>query len=146
MPDLPTLAAFALVSLGLVLSPGPNMLYLVSQSITQGRIAGLISLAGVACGFMVWLLAACAGIAALLAATPAASLSTGHDRFLAAVGRPAPALPPPPEGPPDMDDLGPGGADMIGPCGSLSRSTGRTTHTTSSPGSCSCTSSATPSV
>lgn len=74
MPDLSTLAAFALVSLGLVLSPGPNMLYLVSRSITQGRTAGLISLAGVACGFVVWLVAACAGIAALLAAAPAALL------------------------------------------------------------------------
>ena len=72
MPDTATLAAFAAVSLGLVLSPGPNMLYLVSRSITQGRVAGLISLAGVACGFVIWLLAACAGLAAVLAAAPAA--------------------------------------------------------------------------
>lgn len=72
MPDLSTLTAFGVVSLGLVLSPGPNMLYLVSRSITQGRIAGLISLAGVACGFLVWLLAACVGLAAVLATTPAA--------------------------------------------------------------------------
>lgn len=74
MPEVPTLAAFAVVSLGLVLSPGPNMIYLVSRSITQGRVAGLISLAGVASGFVVWLLAACAGLAALLAAAPAAFL------------------------------------------------------------------------
>jgi threonine/homoserine/homoserine lactone efflux protein len=43
-----TLAAFALVALGLVLTPGPNMVYLISRSIAQGRTAGAISLAGVA--------------------------------------------------------------------------------------------------
>ncbi|MDT7589217.1 MAG: hypothetical protein QOE32_6767, partial [Pseudonocardiales bacterium] len=35
-----------LVALGLVLTPGPNMIYLVSRSITQGRRAGLVSLLG----------------------------------------------------------------------------------------------------
>ncbi len=74
MPEPATLAAFALISLGLVLTPGPNMLYLVSRSITQGRVAGLISLGGVACGFLVWLLAACVGLAALVAAAPGAFL------------------------------------------------------------------------
>lgn len=34
------------VALGMVLTPGPNMLYLVSRSITQGRRAGVISSAG----------------------------------------------------------------------------------------------------
>ncbi len=31
----------ALVALGLVLTPGPNMMYLVSRTITQGRVAVL---------------------------------------------------------------------------------------------------------
>ena len=48
-----SLAGIALVALGLVLTPGPNMLYLVSRSITQGRRAGMVSLAGVAAGFAV---------------------------------------------------------------------------------------------
>ena len=39
--------AFALVALGMVCSPGPNMIYLVSRAISQGRMAGLISLGGV---------------------------------------------------------------------------------------------------
>ena len=60
----------ALVALGLVLTPGPNMLYLVSRSVTQGRRAGLISLLGVAAGFAVYLLAATAGIATLFALVP----------------------------------------------------------------------------
>jgi hypothetical protein len=44
-----------LVELGLVLTPGPNMIYLVSRSITKGRRAGLVSLLGVAAGFLVYL-------------------------------------------------------------------------------------------
>jgi threonine/homoserine/homoserine lactone efflux protein len=60
----------AIVALGLVLTPGPNMLYLVSRSITQGRRAGLISLAGVAGGFAVYLVAATVGLAAVFALVP----------------------------------------------------------------------------
>ncbi|TDB98755.1 LysE family translocator [Actinomadura sp. 7K534] len=64
------LAAIALVALGLVLTPGPNMIYLVSRSVTQGRRAGLISLAGVAAGFGVYVLAAAAGITAVFTLVP----------------------------------------------------------------------------
>ncbi len=60
----------AAVALGMVLTPGPNMMYLVSRSVTQGRRAGLISLLGVAVGFFVYLLAAIAGIATLFALVP----------------------------------------------------------------------------
>ena len=65
-------AAFgiAAVSLGMVLTPGPNMIYLVSRSITQGRRAGLISLTGVAVGFVVYMIAAAAGLAAVFALVP----------------------------------------------------------------------------
>lgn len=65
-------AGIALVALGLVLTPGPNMLYLVSRSITQGRRAGLLSLLGVALGFAVYLAAAVAGLATVFTAVPAA--------------------------------------------------------------------------
>jgi threonine/homoserine/homoserine lactone efflux protein len=70
MPHLPSLLGFALVSLGMVLTPGPNMIYLISRSITQGRIAGLISLGGVALGFVFYMLCAAFGITALLFAVP----------------------------------------------------------------------------
>ncbi|MHC6225307.1 LysE family translocator [Pseudomonas sp. X10] len=70
MPDLANLVAFALISLGMVLTPGPNMIYLISRSICQGRVAGLISLGGVALGFVFYMLCAAFGITALVMAVP----------------------------------------------------------------------------
>src|SRR6201998_3614224 len=70
MPHLSALLGFALVSFGMVLTPGPNMIYLISRSICQGRAAGLISLGGVALGFVVYMLCAAFGITALLLAVP----------------------------------------------------------------------------
>src|ERR1700679_2484983 len=70
MPGLSGLAAFSLVTVGLVLTPGPNMMYLISRSISQGRVAGLISLGGVALGFVFYMLSAAFGITALLMAVP----------------------------------------------------------------------------
>lgn len=70
MPDIASLAAFALIALGMVLTPGPNMIYLVSRSISQGTGAGLVSLGGVALGFVFYMLSAAFGISALLLAVP----------------------------------------------------------------------------
>ncbi|MBI6900149.1 LysE family translocator [Pseudomonas putida] len=70
MPEPSNLLAFALISLGMVLTPGPNMIYLISRSICQGRGAGLISLAGVALGFVFYMLCAALGITALVMAVP----------------------------------------------------------------------------
>jgi threonine/homoserine/homoserine lactone efflux protein len=70
MPEVSTLAAFGLVALGMVLTPGPNMIYLISRSLSQGPAAGLISLAGVALGFVVYVLCAAFGITALIFAVP----------------------------------------------------------------------------
>jgi threonine/homoserine/homoserine lactone efflux protein len=64
------LAWFALASLLLVLTPGPNMIYCVSRTLCQGRGAGVVSLAGVLVGFLVHLVAASLGLTALLAAVP----------------------------------------------------------------------------
>lgn len=70
MPELSHLAAFALISLGMVLTPGPNMVYLISRSICQGRVAGLISLAGIVLGFVFYMVCAALGITAMLMAVP----------------------------------------------------------------------------
>lgn len=72
MPDTSSLIAFALIALGMVLTPGPNMIYLISRSISQGPVAGLISLGGVAFGFVFYILSAAFGITALLFAVPLA--------------------------------------------------------------------------
>lgn len=70
MPELSALFAFGLVALGMVLTPGPNIVYLISRSICQGRTAGLISLGGVALGFVFYMLCAAFGITALVMAVP----------------------------------------------------------------------------
>jgi threonine/homoserine/homoserine lactone efflux protein len=65
-----SLLGFALLALGMVLTPGPNMVYVVSRSICQGRRAGLISLGGVGLAFIVYMLAAALGITSLFMAVP----------------------------------------------------------------------------
>ena len=70
MPHTSALLGFALVCFGMVLTPGPNMMYLISRSITQGPAAGIVSLGGVALGFVFYMLCAAFGITALLFAIP----------------------------------------------------------------------------
>jgi threonine/homoserine/homoserine lactone efflux protein len=70
VPSAAMLLAFALICLGMVLTPGPNMIYLVSRSICQGPMAGLVSLAGVALGFVVYVLLTALGLTVLLFAVP----------------------------------------------------------------------------
>jgi threonine/homoserine/homoserine lactone efflux protein len=66
------LLLFAGAALLMVLTPGPNMIYLISRSICQGRKAGVISLFGVVAGFLVHMFAAAIGLTALFLAVPLA--------------------------------------------------------------------------
>lgn len=70
MVSLGSLLGVAAVSLGMVLTPGPNMMYLVSRSITQGRRAGLVSLGGVAIGFLIYLTATNLGLSVIFVEVP----------------------------------------------------------------------------
>ncbi|MFJ2306943.1 LysE family translocator [Streptomyces sp. NPDC087787] len=70
MVELSGILGVTVVALGMVLTPGPNMIYLVSRSITQGRRAGMISLGGVALGFMVYLVATNVGLSVVFVAVP----------------------------------------------------------------------------
>lgn len=70
MPDYMHFITFGLLALGMVLTPGPNMIYLISRSICQGKRAGLISLAGIALGFVFYMLCAAFGITAFVFAIP----------------------------------------------------------------------------
>ena len=63
---------FAAAAFGLVLTPGPNMIYLLSRSLCQGRRAGFISLVGVVAGFLFHIVCAAAGLTALFLAVPLA--------------------------------------------------------------------------
>jgi len=64
------LMLFALAAFVMVLTPGPNMIYLVSRSLCQGRKAAVISLFGVATGFLLHMFAAAAGLTAMFMAIP----------------------------------------------------------------------------
>ncbi|MFD9627457.1 LysE family translocator [Peribacillus muralis] len=70
MMGLGTLGAFALVSLGMVCSPGPNMIYLISRTISQGKKAGIISLLGVITGFIIYIIATMLGLSFLFELVP----------------------------------------------------------------------------
>ena len=72
MLTVQALALFALATLVMVVTPGPNMMYCVSRTLCQGRTAGLVSLAGVQLGLVVHICAAGAGLTALLLAVPMA--------------------------------------------------------------------------
>lgn len=63
---------FIAAALLMVLTPGPNMIYLISRSICQGRRAGVTSLLGVVAGFFVHLFAAAIGLTAVFLAVPMA--------------------------------------------------------------------------
>ena len=54
----------------MVMTPGPNMIYLVSRSISQGRVAGWISLSGTAVGFLVYMAMANLGLAVVFLLVP----------------------------------------------------------------------------
>ncbi|AVF48902.1 LysE family translocator [Elizabethkingia anophelis] len=61
---------FIIAAFILVISPGPNMIYLISRTITQGKKAGLTSLAGVICGFLFHIVMVSFGLTAVLFSVP----------------------------------------------------------------------------
>ena len=70
MPTPQNLALFALASILLALTPGPNLLYLVSRTLCQGRRAGIVSLAGTSLGFVFHVFAAALGLSAIFLTVP----------------------------------------------------------------------------
>ena len=65
--DSATLLAFLAASIVLAVTPGPGVIYIVTRTLAQGRIAGVGSIAGVACGNLLNSLGASLGLAALFA-------------------------------------------------------------------------------
>jgi threonine/homoserine/homoserine lactone efflux protein len=72
VPDVSTLAVFALASFLLAVVPGPAVLYIVAQAVDQGRRAGLASASGVATGGLVHVTAAVVGLSSLLVSSATA--------------------------------------------------------------------------
>lgn len=73
MQDLSSLYAFLVVGSLLSITPGPNMIYVISRSITQGRRAGLTSLGGVIVGYLFYMFGAAFGITAFFKTQPHAA-------------------------------------------------------------------------
>jgi threonine/homoserine/homoserine lactone efflux protein len=65
-PDASTLAVFSAAALLLLVIPGPAVLYIVAQSVSRGRVAGLVSMLGIQVGGLVHVAAAAAGLSALV--------------------------------------------------------------------------------
>jgi threonine/homoserine/homoserine lactone efflux protein len=72
MPALDNFVLFVVASVLLVVTPGPNLLYLLSRTLCQGRAAGIVSLAGTTTGFVFHILAAALGLSAVFLAVPVA--------------------------------------------------------------------------
>jgi threonine/homoserine/homoserine lactone efflux protein len=72
MPAGSTLALFSLAAIALAVVPGPAVAYIVTQSIDQGRRAGIVSALGIASGGLVHVAAATIGLSALIASSAAA--------------------------------------------------------------------------
>ena len=71
-PTVSEVELFALASIALLLIPGPAVLYVVTQSAEQGRSAGLASVAGIHIGTLVHIVAAAAGLSAVILASAVA--------------------------------------------------------------------------
>jgi threonine/homoserine/homoserine lactone efflux protein len=69
MPTLLTLALFLLAALGLLIIPGPAVLYIITRSVEQGRRAGFASVLGVELAGLIHTVAAALGLSALLLAS-----------------------------------------------------------------------------
>jgi len=64
---LPTnLSWFIIAALGLLLTPGPAVLYIITRSVDQGRRAGLVSMLGIEFGNLFHVVAAALGLSAIL--------------------------------------------------------------------------------
>ena len=69
------LGLYVLASLALIATPGQDMLYVISRSLAQGRLAGVCSAVGVCLGILVHTALAALGVGAILMASEALFLA-----------------------------------------------------------------------
>ncbi len=70
LPDLPLFLPFLLAATLLVVTPGPDTLFVASRSLAQGHTAGFVALLGISAGAVVHSAAAALGLASLFAVAP----------------------------------------------------------------------------
>ena len=74
MPSASTLGVFVTATFLFLLIPGPAVMYIVTRGVTQGRRAGLVSVAGIHAGTLVHVAGAVLGLSAVLATSAAAMI------------------------------------------------------------------------
>jgi threonine/homoserine/homoserine lactone efflux protein len=67
--NTPSLGLYVAASLTLIATPGQDMLYVITRSLAQGRVAGLCSALGVSLGILVHTALAALGVGAILHAS-----------------------------------------------------------------------------
>ena len=72
MTDATYLGAFLLLTLGILIVPGPDVLYVMARSLGQGKRAGLLSVLGIGAGVVVHTVLAAFGLSKLFLHVPAA--------------------------------------------------------------------------
>lgn len=108
---------FIVTGLLLNLTPGPDVLYIVSQGLRAGRQAGMVAALGITAGCFVHLAAATAGLGALVATSATAFtvlkwvgaaylVYVGVSMLVARPGQPAPAIADPSPALPAASSLG----------------------------------------
>lgn len=72
MPDIGSIITFGVASVALLLIPGPAVIYILNRSVSDGREVGLAAVAGLELGNLVHVVAASAGLSAVLATSATA--------------------------------------------------------------------------
>ena len=72
MPSTHTILIFTAAALALLAIPGPSVLYIVTQSVINGRRGGLVGMLGVQAGGVVHVIAASLGLSAIIASSATA--------------------------------------------------------------------------
>ena len=75
VPDLSTILQFAVATLVIALTPGPDMTLFVGRAISHGRAAGFAAMFGAMTGIMVHTMLVALGLSALIIAAPKAFLA-----------------------------------------------------------------------
>ena len=75
VPDLPILLQFALATLVIAITPGPDMTLFVGRALSQGRAAGMACMFGAMTGVVVHTSMVALGLSALIVASPEAFLA-----------------------------------------------------------------------